>query len=297
MGVKSDKHHYVPQFYLKNFCRPDGTFDVYDKKYSKFKNSPQSPATVFFERSRNTIKRNGIKTDVIEKFYSELETTFSQIFNLIKNGIDSSVLLNADGVSTLKKYLAIQFWRLPILDEFAEQFILSLTLGEIEQYCRVTTPPLINTKIFELIQNDAEFRYFFRCFMLPLCTFSLNDQVPDNMRWVILDVEEPKVWSNNICSDTPFIFKSPEKLLNFSGSFIFPLSNTKLLVSKAALNTNLSFDPIFSTKIAIYLYIQANQYVVATDRDYLEKIIEFSKSYKGVTGFSKLQNEIFEFIE
>lgn len=295
MGQNSHKHHYIPQFHLKNFCRPDGTFEVYDKKYSTFKNGPQSPATVLFEKNRNTIKRNGIKTNVIEKLYSELETTFSQLFNLIKNGIDSSVLLNADGVSVFKKYLAIQFWRLPILDEFSEKFISTRTLSEIEQYCQITTPPLNHNEIFKLIQEDADFRYYFRCFMLPLCTFSLNSQVPDSIKWVVLDVEQPDIWSNILCSDTPFIFKNPEKLLNFSGSFIFPLSNTKLLVSTS--NTNLSLDPIFSTKIAIYFYLQANRYIVATDRNYLEKIIEFSRSYEGLAGFSKLQSEIFEFIE
>lgn len=133
--------------------------------------------------------------------------------------------------------------------------------------------------------------------MLPLCTFSLNGQLPDDIRWAILDVEDPKPWSNILCSDTPFIFKSPEKLLNFSGQFIFPLSNTRLLVSRAALGNNLSLDPIFSTKIAIYLFLQADRYIVAADRSYLEKIIELSKSYEGLAGFSKLQSEIFEFIE
>ena len=174
---------------------------------------------------------------------------------------------------------------------------MSRTLGEIQQYCQVTIPPLIHSEIFKLIQNDLGYRYYFRCFMLPLCTFSLNGQLPDDIRWAILDVEDPKPWSNILCSDTPFIFKSPEKLLNFSGQFIFPLSNTRLLVSRAALGNNLSLDPIFSTKIAIYLFLQADRYIVAADRSYLEKIIELSKSYEGLAGFSKLQSEIFEFIE
>ena len=297
MGANSHKHHYIPQLYLKNFCRPDGTFEVYDKKYSEFKKSPQSPATVLFEINKNTIKRNGIKTDVIEKHYSNFESSFCQLFNLIKNGVDTSVLLSANGVSILKKYLAIQFWRLPILDEFAEEYILTRTIAEIEQFCQVTAPPLPHNEIFELLQKDAGFRYYFRCFMLPLCTFSLNGKLPDNISWVILDVDEPSIWSNILCSDIPLIFKSPEKLLNFSGSFVFPLSNTKLLVSKASSNTNLSLNPIFSTKIAIYFYLQADRYIVAPDKKYLKKVIEFSKSYEDIKEFSKLKNEIFEFIE
>lgn len=297
MGISSHKHHYIPQFYLRNFCRPDGQFEVYDKKYSQFKNSPQSPATVFFENNRNTIRRDGVKTDVIEKFYSGLETAFSQLFGILNNTIGQTVLLNVENISILRKYLAIQFWRLPILDKFAEDFIMSLTLDEIKQYCQVTTPPLNHNEVFERIQIDDRFRYYFRSFMLPLCTFSLNGQLSNNIRWVVLDVEEPNAWSNILCSDTPFIFRSPEKLLNFSGPFIFPLSNKKLLVSTCAIATNLSLDPVFSTKVAIYLFLQADRYIVATDRNYLEKIIEFSKLYEGVVGFSKLQNEVLEFIE
>lgn len=296
-GVSSTRHHYLPQFYLENFCRPDGTFEVYDKKYSKFKSSPQSPATVFFEKDKNTIKLNNKKTDFIEKYYSQLETTFSELFHLIKNGISQSELLNSDGISLLKKYLAIQFWRLPILDGFAEQFILSRTLNELKQFCQVTVPPLNDEEIFKLIQEDAGFRHFFRCFMLPLCTFSLNGQIPDNVRWLVLDVEEPQLWSNLLISDTPFIFKKPENMFNFSGSFIFPLSNTKLLVSKHRLNSRTFYDATFSTKISIYFFLQSNRYVVATDKNYLVQIIELSKSYEGIAGFLKLQSEIFEYIE
>ncbi|EUJ11669.1 hypothetical protein Meth11DRAFT_2515 [Methylophilaceae bacterium 11] len=297
MGATSHKHHYIPQFYLRNFCRPDGTFEVYDKKYSHFKSGPQSPATVFFAKNRNTIRRNGMKTDAIEKIYAELETTYSQLFGIVNNGVDQFALLNADGISILRKYLAIQFWRLPILDEFAEHFMLSRTLDEIEQYCQVAMPPLTHNEVFERIKKDGGFRYFFRCFVLPLCTFKLDGQLPDNIRWVILDVDKANGWSNILCSDTPFIFKNPEKLFNFSGTFIFPLSNTKLLVSKNRSDINLSLDPIFSTKMAVYFFLQADRYIVATDRDYLEKIIEFSKLYEGAAGFSKLQNEVFEFIE
>ena len=297
INVTSHKHHYIPQFYLQNFCRTDGTFEVYDKKYSKFKKSPQSPATVLFEKNRNTIKRHGVKTDVLEKNYSQLEALFAQLFKLINLSNDSSTLLNKDSISLLKKYLAIQLWRLPVLDEFAERFILNLTLEETEHYCQVTTPPLNHYEAFELIKKDVDYRYYFRCFMLPLCTFSLNNELPDSIKWDIVTISDPSVWSNFLCSDVPIIFKNPEKLFNFSGSFIFPLSNTKLLISKPNSDAKLSYDPILSTKIAIYIYLQANRYVIATNKSFLEKIIEFSKFYEGAEGFIKLQNEIFEFIE
>lgn len=91
-------HHYIPQYNLKGFCRADGTFDVYDKRYGKFKKAPQSPATVFFERQRNTIKFRGKRTDTIEKMYSGIEGSLAQLFDSIRNGISSDQLPNSDGV-------------------------------------------------------------------------------------------------------------------------------------------------------------------------------------------------------
>ncbi|WP_416208491.1 DUF4238 domain-containing protein [Fodinibius sp.] len=53
MSNLSRKHHYIPQFYLKGFCRRDNTFSVYDKEYDHFRNDPQTPASNFFERYQN----------------------------------------------------------------------------------------------------------------------------------------------------------------------------------------------------------------------------------------------------
>lgn len=297
-GVTSLKHHYIPQFYLKGFCRSDGTFDVYDKQYGKFRKPPQSPATAFFEKEKNTIKYRGQPTDHIEKLYSELETSFCQLFDLIKKGISADSLLNSEGVYLLKLYMAIQFWRLPRLDEFADQYLRTRTLKEIEHFCTVTRPPASSQNTFELIQSDAGFRHYFRSFILPLCTFDLSRHIPDAMKWVILDTENPIEWSNHLCCDAPFIFfESPENLMKFSGPFIFPLTNSKLLVSKPQSNTTSSFEPIMSTKISILMYLQARRYVATSNKGYLERVIEFSKLYAGVTGITQLQNELLVYVE
>lgn len=296
-GVTSFKHHHIPQFYLEGFCRSDGMFDVYDKQFGKFKKAPQSPATVFFERGKNTIKYRGQRTDHIEKQYSELESGFSQLFKLIKNGTHSDHLFNPDGMRLLKQYIAIQFWRLPRIDEFADHYLSTRTLTEIGHFCTVATPPLPSQTTFDLIQSDAGFRHFFRSFILPLCTFDLNRPIPDAMKWSILDVENPNEWSNHLCSDAPFIFGRPESLLQFSGPFIFPLSNSKLLVSKQCTNTTTSFDPIMSTKISMLFYLQASRYVATSNKSYLEKIIELSESYADTKELLRLQSEVLEYLK
>jgi hypothetical protein len=295
--ITSFDHHYIPQCYLKGFCRADGTFDVYDKRYGKFKKAPQSPATVFFEKQRNTIKFRGQRTDKIEKMYSRLEGDIARLFDLIRKGISSDTLLNSEGVYLLKLHMAIQFWRLPRFDEYADQYLRTRTLTEIEHFCTVTKPPIPSQKTFELIQSDVGFRHYFRSFWLPLCTFGLNRPIPDAMKWIILDVERPNEWSNHLCCDAPFIFGSPEDLSQFSGPFIFPLSNSRLLVSRRRSNATPSFDPAMSTKISILSYLQAMRYVATSNRDYLEKIIELSELYTGTSGIKRVQSEVLAYLE
>lgn len=164
-GITSFNHHYIPQFYLRGFCRSDGTFEVYDKRYGKFKKTPQSPATVFFEKGKNTIKFRGQSTDHIEKLYSGLESAFGLFSKMIRNDIGSETLLSLEGIRLLKQYIAIQFWHLPRLDGYADQYLRNLSLAEIEHICTVTKPPLPFQKIFELIQSDSGFRHFFRSFI------------------------------------------------------------------------------------------------------------------------------------
>lgn len=297
LGVSSTNHHYIPKYYLKGFCRPDGTFDVYDKKYRKFKKAPQSPTTAFFERNRNTIKFKGQRTDEIEKIYARLENDISQLFDLIRKDTNTDILLSSDGIYLLKLHIAIQFWRLPKCDNFANQYLKTRTLKEIDHLTSIVKPKLMTSQqVSELIQGDNGFRHYFRSFWLPLGTFNLTRSVPDTFKWSILDISKPSEWSNHLCSDFPFILNRPEDIFGFSGVFVFPLSNCRILVSKSISNTNSSFDPIFSTKLSILLFLQTNQYIATSNRDYLEKVIELSESYSGLNGIEQLRNDIFSYL-
>ena len=293
----SHDHHYIPQCYLKGFCRADRTFDVYDKHYSKFKKRPQSPATSFFERDRNNILFRGERSDQLEKLYSRLESGIGRLFNHIRSGVSGESLLQPEGVYLLKIHMAVQFWRLPRIDEFADRYLLSRTPAELEGLCSVVRPAVLpSERLYELVQSDKGFRHYFRSFWLPLATFELSKQVPEGMSWVLLDVEDPARWSNHLCSDNPFIFLEPTNLLAFSGPFIFPLSSSRLLVARPLSNSSPSYSPSLSTRISMLLYLQATRYVAAASRPYLERILEFSESYSGSTGLRRLEGEVLGFL-
>lgn len=293
----SKNHHYIPQFYLKGFCRNDGGFDVFDKRYGKFRKAPQSPAGVFFEPRRNNIKYQGQTTDIIEANYSALESSLARLFHLIQTGARSDGILVPDGIKILKTHIALQFWRLPRLDAFADDYLKRLELDQVAYICTRTTPPMPVERIHTLLKSDEGFRKYARAFLLPLTTFDLSGTIPANMEWSILDSEDPSKWANHLCTDAPFIFDDPHGLMHFTAPFIFPLTNSRLLVARCRKNTAISLAPIVSAKISILSFVMANRYVVTTERAYLEKIIEFSNQYIQMNRVPSLQREILSLLE
>ena len=295
--VRSRNHHYVPRLYLKGFCRADGAFDVYDKQFNAFRRRTQYPSTAFFEKDRNTVSLRGAESDEIEKLYSGIESGLGNLFNFIRSGVLSDNVLQPDGVHLLKLHMAVQFWRLPRMDSFSDRFLLSRTPADLERLCAVARPIMPRQKVYDLIQSDSGFRHYFRSFWLPLSTFDLSKQIPSGMYWRILDVEDPTSWSNHLCSDNPFVLLEPETLLAFSGPFVFPLSGSRLLISRPVSNASTSFSPLLSVKLSILLYLQASRYVAGMNRPYMEKIIDFSRGYEGLEGRQRLEAEILQFLQ
>ena len=290
----SHDHHYVPRCYLRGFCRSDGTFDVYDKTYRKFKKAPQSPGTVFFERRRNTVVLHGQNTDKIETAFARIESGIGRLFDLITSGVSSENLLTPEGIHLLKRHMAIQFWRLPQYDDVSREYLMAMTPEQLETMCHsFTSAKLPIQEVHDLIQVDPGFRHHFRSFWLPLGTFDAKNSVPDDMEWRVLDVADAKSWANNLCGDSPFVIQNLARFFTFRTSFIFPLSKSRLLVARPSTTLVSRFSPLLSTKISMLTYLHANRYVATPSKAYLEKIISFSDSYRGDLGELRLKDEVF----
>jgi hypothetical protein len=293
----SRNHHYIPRFYLRGFCRADGTFHVYDKRYAEFRKPPQSPGTAFFSKDRNNIKFQGAWTDKIEIMYATLESDLGRLFSLLRQGTPSNEVLQPEGIYLLKLFIAIQFWRLPRMDDASEKFLLSRTHADIEKMCLLTTPPMPSERVYELIQSDKGFRHYFRSFWLPLTTFDRSKRILGDESWTLLDVKDSNRWANHLCTDSPFIFLRPDDLFNFSAPFVLPLSGSRLLIARPAENTATSFDPSLSVRISILMYLQATRFVAGMSREYMEKIIELSHHYGGIDGTKRLEEEVRGFLQ
>ena len=102
------RHHYIPQFILRNFASGDGTVNYYDKKTKKISNV--KTRDVFMSRN---LYRDEINNDTdpvkIEKDLAGFESEVSHI--LRKFLVDREIVLTYDECEKLKLFFAIMGFR------------------------------------------------------------------------------------------------------------------------------------------------------------------------------------------
>lgn len=298
MAEASRNHHYIPEFYIKGFLREDRTFDVYDKRFGKFRKHPQSAGSNFCQRDRNTISRNGLRTDQVEKFFSGIETGIAKAFTHIREGISAEELNSEDGIFILKMHVALQFWRLPSNDGLAAHFMKNLTSAQLQPLVtELGLPDISIEKIRGLLSSDAGFRRYFQSFLLPLITFDMSKTQSRSRRWYVLDVESPAGWANFICSDSPLVCGNLPQLFDFSGPFAMALSASKLLLATPEKKERIELEPAFSTRFAMLCYLQASRYIAGRDREFIKSMVDLCHYYPGAEGEKQLRQETLQYLQ
>ena len=197
-------------------------------------------------------------------------------------------------IFTETSQLNAQFWRLPCFNQYAAEFLSHQSVEAIADICsRIPRAPSVSPEaITKLLAEDPGFRHYFRSFWLPLGTADLRRCIPDSVEWRILDVAQPSGWSNFLCSDSPFVCAEPSTFLRFNSPFAFPLSASRLLVSRRRTAARDAYDPIFSTKIATLSFCQATRYVAGTSREFMAQVLDFSAAYSDDSAVSRLREEV-----
>lgn len=293
----SRNHHYIPQFHLRGFYL-EKDFTVFDKKYNKFENRPHTASMIMFEKDRNITLINGNKTDQIEMMYSRLETSWSDLFKLLQGKEYPHEILSPQGISLLRQYISIQFWRLPFIDDFANNLLRTLDLKA------VPSPILIDgkkmgeiPKLQELLRTDPSFRYYYRCFYCPLVFnpslwFNTNISSDELQHWKIFDVEEKANWANHIIGDFPFVFRNIDNLLLFNDDFIFPLTRSRVLIRFKEANSPISIYPGFSSKLSALIFGQSNRYIAGPNKEYISNVIDLYRKYWNDEKITTLKEEV-----
>lgn len=296
--MNSVNHHYIPQMYLKGFTASNGKLQVFDKSFNHFKKDKQTPKTVFFAKHRNTIEFNGVQTDKIEKMYSTIESSFGEFFELIRAGISYDVLISEKGIYLLKLYTAIQFWRMPLVDDFAENFVKNIDLTKYGERITINGVPLGEVdSIRRLIKSDKGFRHYFRSFFLPVLTFDLQVHEHDYECWKMHTTStEFSGWDNILTGDNPLVVENLDEIFAFNSKLIFPLSKTQIVTFSPKSIDCKELPPIFTSKLSMAMYAQSQKYLAGANRSYIRKVIDLYREIYAKDDISKLRQELFKYI-
>jgi len=69
MSNEPKKHHYVPEYYQKNFVSGDGELFAYKKTYGGIKS--WKPSQLLYKKNLHTLEFFDERTVMIEEFYSQ----------------------------------------------------------------------------------------------------------------------------------------------------------------------------------------------------------------------------------
>ena len=293
----SSRHHYIPQYYIKGFTNSNNCVFLLKKKIDKIDVNEISPKSIFYERNRNIVIYYDERTDLVEKCYSDFDNIFARLFEKIKIGITEEDLFTKDGIKLFKQFISIMLFRLPLMDKYLNFVIDNYDLKKTRNHIKVGDVNIFDIQEFkEKINTDKSFRYYFRCFILPLLFFNIFSEKEESGRWYMFDTG--KMWEKHLCSDSPIIVDDMFKLFSFEAQLILPITKRKLIVFSK--NRNLKpeeIDESFVAKVDALQIGKADKYVCGPDRDYLENINNCYKEYWGEQRIVDLYREVLDYIK
>jgi len=275
MNNVSWRHHYIPEFYLKGFTNPRGTFKIYDVEKQQFVKDGKDfyPESHFFEKHANTIFTEKGADDFIEsKFYSRDDSRIAELFNIIKtNNAETRFGLTEDDMPALQHFLSIMYWRLPVNYEQIKYLLRTYELHELGLLIvSKTTGEKVRDAEFEnKIRTDPNFFKAVRHF-LPYITYKklLECRTP-------LTIQPFPEQLPAICSDNPIIFEKTLFPEIYFDDFIFPLSHSLVFIRG---HIKEDFLPTIKIDIDLIVLKQAKKYVSCTDERYIPLLNKYYTS-------------------
>lgn len=271
----SKKHHYIPQFYLKNFTNNENKFHIYLAKENRFKANGKlfSPETHFFEKHGNTLIIKDKPTDFLETdFYGDLDNDVAQLFNKIRYSTEERYGLTEADMPMLQFFVAHLFWRNPSNDKFVKDLLQKKGLSGLGlNISDTTTNQILLNSQFEkdIVENESSYKMI--KYWLPYILF--QNLIGNNSPLTILrfDIgEKPSL----IC-DNPLILRNPQNFDVYKDDFMLPLSGDKVLIRTKKIK------PLYQNQdrvlIDLLLIKQANTFISTTDMRYIPQLNEIKK--------------------
>ncbi|MBA0882460.1 DUF4238 domain-containing protein [Flavobacterium undicola] len=287
MSSESKKHHYIPVFYIKNFCNEKGQIFVNDKSNEKdYENIKiKYPKNIFFEWNRNNFEFDGEKNDAIEKMYGILD---NDLVKTIKKVIDDEALPGRGlKVETLRKLIFLGYlikWRVPKNDPLVNDLKKEITFEDFNLFGTIDQELI---SVDDLLSDEISQEY--KRILFSGALFSNSEKYAKVFKNTFLISFQKPLFA----TDNPFVELKYSDDNNDYPSFIFPITSNLLLVHcdfidkkdfGAALVSNEKYDwfiDVLYNSVQITLMWHADKYIGNEDRAvldyYLKNVMDMSE--------------------
>lgn len=284
----SRRHHYIPQFFIKNFADSDGLVYIFNKQEFRLVTKKQSPKSVFFENDRNSVNIAGTKTDSLEKLYAELDAYFAgDIKEILKTKI-----VTPEALTSVVSLASLLKWRIPGIDERFEGIKNDASLEDLSIEIRLkgTRTKAEKDAIAHLEKSDL-FKETKRI-LLSIRPFLEGEKLLKihNNSFIYTNDHFPAV-----LGDCPIIERFTSDFRDI-GEFVFPLNTFNTFIYKVDTKCNVTNDVLFCIHRDLAIFHYSNKYVACRNKEYLLKISELYSVYIKKTDPTQIASVLFNYI-
>lgn len=260
----SKKHHYIPEFLIKNFCDDDGLLYVYDKQTKRYLGK-KSPGGVFYEIHRNTIEINGTKTDNFEKFYSSLDDRFAKALNRVI----TTEKLSLEDLMSILVFATTLKWRVPNSDETFNKLKESIEYHELPITIRtIDASSKENEEMLHFLIKSATFKEAKRI-IFPMMPFLKGEKLLSYNAGSFINTNESFVSVLGDCGIIEASNGSPDEL----DSFVMPLSTHTTFIYKMGGTRSLNSIGFYGARDILTVQ-RSERYIGCKEEKHLRSVIE-----------------------
>lgn len=267
---QSQKHHFLPVFYLKGFTNENEQFKIFNIKTKKFKQKGKLfyPASHFYILKDNTITTDFGESDFMEKLYEKVDSSFAKILQAINtNSYENRFGVSEKDMPYINNFISQIYWRSPYCKQILKDYIEKHTHKQLGFKIN-NQDGTYNEKLSTDLKNIPEFYKVYK----------LYNSFLDPIRGLNCDTQyhifgRPKELPS-ICSDFPIIFKTTNNVKVYEDDYIFPLSKERVFIKKYL---SQKFNHQLHHLIDLISLKQSVKYFATNSDEYVNFLIELDQ--------------------
>ena len=291
----SERHHYLPEFFVKGFVGTDNKVAVFNKTKNRLEQKRKSPRQVFYEWNRNTFEINGERTDVVEKLYQLYENKFAPTYEkLTKNGLEENDIYTYD-ILQVMLFICSIYRRIPSQDSRIDKYVESLSQkNSIFSIRDKETGENIEKELFDKMLREPFFKESLKI-VRSLEDYIKVSEIKGLKNWKLSYTNENNL-QPHLLSDNPLIMKESIGKELLGSILIFPLSKG-LTVYNTRDKTIKEIPAEHTIDVDLLIFIQGERMVCGPDGSYLKSISEEAKYYNTNRQIELLKKKVFQVFE